>query len=412
MDVDTMRTIDRRVGVVLTFCLTQWLRLWRRLRPRSARPRIPRRILFIELSEMGSTILADPAMRKAKTRLGAELYFLIFAQNRDSLALLGTVADANVRTLRSDSLAHLLIDTLAALRWCRRTGIDTVIDLELFSRFTALLTGLSGASRRVGFHRFHTEGLYRGDLLTHKVAYNPHIHIAKNFVALVDALLADAPQVPYSKRRVEDEEIRLHRPEIPEEAKQRLRRRIRDLYPGFRPERQRLVLLNPNASSLLPQRCWPEDRYVALAKKILEAHDDVLVLFTGAPAERQAVARLCQAVDSARCLNLAGSLRLRELPALYAISALMVTNDSGPGHFAAVTDLPTFVLFGPETPALYGPLGNTRTIFAGLACSPCVSAANHRKSPCTDNRCLQAIGLEEVYAAIAPVLAEGRAGAA
>ena len=48
---------------------------------------------------------------------------------------------------------------LAALR----NGIDTVIDLELFSRFTALLTGLSGADRRVGFHRFHNEGLYRGE---------------------------------------------------------------------------------------------------------------------------------------------------------------------------------------------------------------------------------------------------------
>jgi ADP-heptose:LPS heptosyltransferase len=48
----------------------------------------------------------------------------------------------------------------------------------------------------------------------------------------------------------------------------------------------------------------------------------------------------------------------------------MVTNDSGPGHFSAVTPLRTVVLFGPETPALYGSVGNSIAITANLACSP------------------------------------------
>ena len=87
-------------------------------------------------------------------------------------------------------------DSVRFLRWCREKDIDTVVDLELFSRFTALLSGFSGAERRVGFYRFHNEGLYRGEMLTHRVAYNPHIHIAKNFIALVDALTAAAPAVP------------------------------------------------------------------------------------------------------------------------------------------------------------------------------------------------------------------------
>jgi ADP-heptose:LPS heptosyltransferase len=82
----------------------------------------------------------------------------------------------------------------------------------------------------------------------------------------------------------------------------------------------------------------------------------------------------------------------------------MVTNDSGPAHFAAVTSLPTFVLFGPETPTLYAPLGNTTAIFAGLHCSPCVSAWNHRHTPCQDNKCLQAITPQAVFDAIKPVL--------
>jgi hypothetical protein len=70
--------------------------------------------------------------------------------------------------------------------------------------------------------------------------------------------------------------------------------------------------------------------------------------------------------------------------------------------------LATIVLFGPETPKLYEPLGNSRAIYAGLACSPCVSAHNHRRTACTDNVCMQAITVEEVYAAVAETLAAPR----
>jgi ADP-heptose:LPS heptosyltransferase len=82
----------------------------------------------------------------------------------------------------------------------------------------------------------------------------------------------------------------------------------------------------------------------------------------------------------------------------------MVTNDSGPAHFAAASGLPTIVLFGPETPHLYKPLGNARALYAGLACSPCVSAHNHRKTACTDNVCMRAITVDEVFAAVAETL--------
>ena len=46
-------------------------------------------------------------------------------------------------------------------------------------------------------------------MLTHRVAYNPHIHIAKNLIALIDALLAAAPTVPYSKTVIGDDQIKV-----------------------------------------------------------------------------------------------------------------------------------------------------------------------------------------------------------
>ncbi len=92
-----------------------------------------------------------------------------------------------------------------------------------------------------------------------------------------------------------------------------------------------------------------------------------------------------------------GKTTFRELLALYSIARLMVTNDSGPAHFASLLNLPTVVLFGPETPRLYGPLGSRhKDIYAHLACSPCVSVHNGKKSPCQENRCLKMITVDEV----------------
>jgi hypothetical protein len=76
----------------------------------------------------------------------------------------------------------------------------------------------------------------------------------------------------------------------------------------------------------------------------------------------------------------------------------MQTNDLGHGHFSSVTSLHTVVLFGPETPLLYGSFGNSIPITVNLACSPCVSAANHRKTPCVDNVCMNAITVGQVLA--------------
>lgn len=402
MKVDTMRAIDRWAGIPLTLLATGLLALLS-LFGSTQRVR-PKRVLLVELSEMGSAILVDPAMRKLQAE-GAELYFTIFAKNAASLRLLGTVPEANVFTIREDSLRNLLLDTLGYLLWCRRVGIDTVIDLELFSRYSALLTGLSGAVNRVGFHAFHNEGLYRGEMLSHRVAYNPHIHIAKNFIALVNALLCERPEHPYSKSLIGDDECQLAQAEVSEAELAAMRERIRAEYPAYAPDTQRVVLINPNASELLIQRRWMPERYVEVMQRLLAEHEDLVVLITGAPAERAEAAGLVEQVGDLRCVNFAGCCKLVELPALYTLSTLMLSNDSGPGHFSAVTPLPTFVIFGPETPALYGSLGNSTPIYAGLACSPCVSAANHRKTPCHDNVCIQVITPEQVYKTLLPTLA-------
>lgn len=395
MKVDTMRHIDYFVGVPLCFAGSLCQKLLRLLNRKKEQK--PRNVLFIELSEMGSAILVDPAMRKLQREAGVSLFFVIFKKNKPSLDLLGTVPQENIYTLDGENFLSLAVDGIKFFYWTRKRKIDSVIDLELFSRVTALLTGFSGASHKVGFHAYFNEGLYRGDFLTHKVAYNPHIHIAKNFIALVNALLSSHKEIPYSKTIIRDEEIEITKVQYSEIEKKTVIDIIRGCHEDYDPERNKIILINPNASELLIQRRWPQEYFAELIKMILKKCPDVFVLITGDPRERAEAERLKKHMQSDKCINFAGKVAFAQLPVLYSVSAIMVTNDSGPPHFASITDMPTYVIFGPETPALYGSLGRTTPIYAGIACSPCVSAANHRKTACTDNVCLQVIKPAQVF---------------
>jgi ADP-heptose:LPS heptosyltransferase len=101
------------------------------------------------------------------------------------------------------------------------------------------------------------------------------------------------------------------------------------------------------------------------------------------------------------CVDLTGYTRsIRELLMLFHGADLLITNDGGPGHFASLTPIRTMVFFGPETGRLYGPLGpRAQVLESGLACSPCLSAYNHRETFCDgDNQCLKRIAPDPVLA--------------
>ena len=99
-------------------------------------------------------------------------------------------------------------------------------------------------------------------------------------------------------------------------------------------------------------------------------------------------------------LNVAGKFSLEELCGLLTKSELLITNDSGPLHIAEALAVPTISFFGPETPLLYGPTGDTHVVFyKGIYCSPCLNVHNQKKAPCNGNNvCMQLISPDDVFA--------------
>ena len=401
MNPQAIRRLDSWLGKPVCFALTVLRRVAEVFAPvrRDAAP--PKKILLIKMIEQGATVLAYRAIARAVEMVGREnVYFWVFDENRFILNLLELVPPQNVLVVRTKKPLVLLWDLLATAWHARRLGIDATVDMEFFSRASAILAFLTGAKRRVGLHRFTSEGPYRGDLMTHRVQYNPYLHTAAAYYLLVEALLADVRELPLMKVPVPSIDFTAPRFEPAEEEVEHVQMvldRVAD-----RKVSGPIVLLNPNASDLLPLRRWPTERFIELGRRILDEHPQVTIAVTGAPSEQEEAERIAEKIGPhRRVISLAGHTTLRELIVLYTLADVLVTNDSGPGHFSSLTDITSVVLFGPETPAVFGPLGaNTRTLRTDLACSPCVNALNHRFSPCNNNVCMQMISVDEVYAIV------------
>jgi ADP-heptose:LPS heptosyltransferase len=392
MDVRLQKLVDRMVGVPACGLISAL----RRVVPAPGPQGAPRKVLVILLSEMGSLVLAEPMFRRIRDRWpGAELHVMLFARNRQMLDLLGVVEPSRVIAIRDQSIGTLVPDLLRAILKIRRDRIDTIIDCELFARVSAVISGLSSASRRAGFHRATQEGLYRGSFMSAPVPYNPYRHLSHQLVALVDSI--DSQDGPVSKGSVAPGSF--DPPEFvaePGEIEREVAALERD-HPAV--AGRRLALVYPSGG-LLPIRAWPEEHYVALAQGLLG--EDVAVGIIGMPEDRALAERIQSACGrDERCVNLAGYTRsVRHLLCLFHRASLLVTNDGGPGQFAAMTPVPTIVFFGPETPTLYRSWSrHAHAYFTGLACAPCLTAYNHRTSPCNgDNQCLKMILPADVLA--------------
>lgn len=396
-----MRKVDYWIGVPICFVLTLGYKLQRHFGMKSPRyNEKPKNILLIELAEMGSTVLAYPAIKKLRQMYpNANIHFLLFNHIEQSMEILDVIPKENVLTIEVKNLFTLARDTLKFMLACRKKKIDTVINLEMFARYSTILGYLSGARKRVGFYKYSMEGLYIGNFLTHKLIYNPHIHTTYSFIALVNALQSPQNEVPMAKLSISHEKIEIPRIISSKKAKNNIWNKLKEINPEIN-EKKKLILVNPNASKLISIRKWPLENYAKLVKKLVQ-DKEIYVAIIGVANEKPDAEFIVDYVKSKRVLDTTGKTNLKELIDLFNIANVLITNDSGPAHFASLTNINIIVFFGPETPELYKPLSNNVTVmYSHFACSPCVSAYNQRLSPCNNNLCLKTIDVERAYGVV------------
>ena len=351
------------------------------------------KILIILLSEMGSLVLARPMFDYIRKRYPyASVHVLLFKKNVELMELLDIIPSNNILTVRDSSFMKFFKDSVNVVLRMRKIGIDTIIDCELFSRISSIYSFLSGAAIRAGFHPHTQEGLFRGSFINRPVLYNPYHHISKQFVNLVKAIESDL--IPTVKCLIEEETFPIPRLEISRSELNEMQERLLADFPQIMDKK--LVLIYPGGG-LLPIRAWPLDYFNILADDLLE--NDYAIGIIGMYSDAGLADEIISHCQSRLCINLTGYTKsIKELMIMFQFSSLLIANDGGPGHFASMTPVPAIILYGPETPTLYGTLDEKDVnIYNPLSCSPCLTAYNHRNSPCDgDNICLKLIHPKEV----------------
>ena len=409
MNIHVQRWVDRWVGIPLCAAVSVWNALASRVKPVAQADTAPRAIVIILLSEMGSLVLAHDMFTRLKTRYpDAQLHALLFGKNREILDLMRVIDPAHVHTVDDKSLPRLLSSLWRAIGGLRRAHVDVAIDCELFSRISSLLSYFSGASVRVGFHRHTQEGLYRGSHINRRVPYNPYRHISAQFLTLARAI--DSTASPASKLPVVVTSKAPPHVQLDSVLIENIGKRLAGDFPAI--AGKPLVLVYPGGG-ILPIRAWPLAAYTTLCEGLVS--DGCAVAVIGLKDDqalaRELVANVNQTQPLSAVVDLTGYTRsIAELLALFHVARLLVTNDGGPGQFAALTPIWTLMLFGPETPALYAPLTpRCYCFYSQWPCSPCLTAYNHRSSYCDgDNQCLKVIAPDAVLAKARECLASSR----
>jgi heptosyltransferase-2 len=166
-------------------------------------------------------------------------------------------------------------------------------------------------------------------------------------------------------------------------------------------EGRRVVCLN-TGGAFGPAKSWPTPYFAELARRLAE-HADVSILVLCGPDEREPAREIARVADCPRVTSLADQpLSIGLSKACVRRSALLITTDSGPRHFAAAFNTPVITLFGPTHIAW------TRTyhpqawhILHRVPCGPC----QKRVCPEGHHRCMRELSPESVFRAALRVLA-------
>jgi len=292
--------------------------------------------------------------------------------------------------------ARLREDATLALR-LRRARFDAVIDFHGGPR-SSLLALATGARHRIGYTIAGRGWMYTTRIPRPR-GHRPR-HSVENQWDLAQALLPDIGRPTPGTDAVEMHEDA--------EAGRRVDARLRAL--GVSPSNE-FVVVHVGAGNEF--RRWPEASFADVAAALASGRPNRRIILTSgteqaARAEEVRRLALVRGAD-AGAVSVACDLGLGELRGLVARARLFLGGDSGPAHIAATTGTPMVVLFGPTTPAVWGPWRDgaaaTETVEAGeLPCRPC----DQRRCEPGDFRCLRGIRPEAVIAAAARAMAPGR----
>jgi heptosyltransferase-3 len=292
----------------------------------------PRRIVVINVTRIGDTLLATPAIR-ALAKAWPQAQLTVFGHPK-----------------RVEVLQHLpFVEMIGSItkhraRWRGWLGMQRW-NLALVYGFDRALVAyaLRVADKVVAFR----QGDERIDARLFRVVEHPPAH-AMHAVRL-PLLLVQALGVP-------PDGLRLSYVVTPREKAW-----AREFLGALRaPGEAPLVGLQIAGFHATRYRDWPLESFAELAQRIVGRWPRARLLFFGGEAERERTAALCARLPR-HASNLAGRLSLRESAALMDALDLYVGVDTGPTHIIGALEPPMVALYHCHSPgSQIGPLERPR----------------------------------------------------
>jgi lipopolysaccharide heptosyltransferase I len=331
-----------------------------------------RNILIMKPSSLGDIVMALPALSALrKTFSSASISWLVRPEFAPLLKVHPFVDHVIIFDRRILGKAwrspKAFTELVSLVRTLRKQKFDAIIDLQGLFR-TGVLAWLSGCKRRYGMdqarelaHIFYTTNVAADAGKPHMVDY--YLKIA----AAAGASEGNVEFVFGNDRRSSgsfDNLLKQH---------------------GLL-EAPYAVLIPGSAHA---DKCWPAENFAAIADRI-EAFG-LRVVLTGTNAERQIVERV-RAAAKTNITDLAGRTGLVELVELLRHAAVVVANDTGPGHIAAALGIPAVLVYGCSNPTRVGP-------YTPNACAVAIEPdARGRKFKSNDPRYdIRKVGVDQVY---------------
>lgn len=333
---------------------------------------IMKRILIVNVNWIGDTLFATPLMRALRDNL-PDAYIAVLTHPRCHQILEGNPNINEVILYNDRYLLRRLPTKFSLISLIRSKEFDTSFILRR-SLSRTMLMFLCKIPQRIGY-----DNRKSGFLLTKRVKMPAkNLHRVEYFLDLARSVGIEPKSANY-EFFVSDKDR--------DKADEILQRE------GLKGKESFIAI---NAGGNWDLKRWPVEDFAELGDEIFDRFNTKVVL-TGAEKD----IGLCKNISNlmrTEPVLLCGKTDLKTLGAVFEKAKWVISNDSGPMHIAIGVKSPVIALFGPTSPSITGPYGDSlyKVLQKKVDCDiPCYNLS------CKDNKCMKAITLKDVLEAMA-----------
>ncbi len=336
-------------------------------------PARPGKVLLIRADYIGDVLLTTHTLKAIRERFPESyISFLVSSKSREILEgnpYIDTILTYDPPWFFKKGFVQAFREYFKILLHIRKEQFDLAVDFRGDARNIFLLMVFGGVPNRISFAA--SGGWY---LLTSIADYKESLHEAGYHTIIAETLGS----------KVDNNAL----PEIFITDRDRIF--INNLFNKYGIKKDdMLVVIHPGARQTVRQ--WPESRYAEVGRYLIEEYGAKIIL-TGSREELSLIQRVNKCMNGEAIIGATEIHSFKQLTALFERCRLYIGVSSGPSHMAGTANLPSVLIFGPESVSQWYPLGNKYYIARkDFPCCPC----NQKRCPLKEN-CIESVKVEDV----------------